>query len=296
MIPFRYDETKARFIACGESQELHHPLLVNWNIIGSCCNQCIYCYGADIKSCASCQTESEIKATIEHLAYIRPSAIVITGGEPLLHPKIQSIIEQISTFSHVILDTNGLLLEDATLQLCKEKKVHLRISLDSDVPTINEAIRKSSIPDSTETIKRLLSRCVAEKIHTTVQTVVTQKNLQVLDRLWAFLNDIGITHWRLLDVVTGETNRELAVSPEILTEMVKDFRTQSKSLCITYVDETRVNGNNIILVDPLGQYFYRSAQSIPKKTVDDNNPCKPRLEQLMQGLDIASHIKRYTMF
>lgn len=299
MNSFIYNKKTAKFIAESCSDNLDRPLLINWNIIGACCNRCTYCYGYDIRNYEAAFHEKEVDTIIAHLKEMRPIVVVITGGEPLLCDNIFYIIEKISAFANVILDTNGLLLTEEALLKLKENDTHLRISLDSDNPNINESIRVSSIANSTEKIKALIRLCVRHNLDFTVQTVVSSVNAETLPSLFSFLNAEGVKNWRLLDVVTDRDTKELSPSKEILESLnktVKGFASAAPDMFITYTDEKETKGNNIILINPKGQYLYRPAKENKKYFVSPEHPESPTLNQLLQKLDMKAHIKRYVYF
>ena len=91
---------------------LKHPLLINWNINGKCQNKCIYCFSNDYVSIPDILSESELNNIINCINSLKPLVVVISGGEPLLYPKLKYVLNNLTKFCYVILDTNGLYLDD----------------------------------------------------------------------------------------------------------------------------------------------------------------------------------------
>lgn len=295
---FIYDRKRAKFIVGQGSDCITSPLLINWNIIGDCCNSCAYCYGYDIRSHKTALREKELEEMLCHLESIHPLVLVITGGEPLLCDGIFYIVERISKFANVILDTNGLLLDEKTVKRLKESKLHLRISLDSDLSYINEKVRKSGVKNSTEKIKSAIKTCTLEGMDLTVQTVVSSVNIEHLGSLFTFLKETGVKNWRLLDVVTNPNCSNLSLTKKqerLLQEKVSEFINQAPDMFITYVNEKNTKDNNVILINPKGEYLYRPAGCAQKQFICKNDPKKPSLDQIMERLDVKAHIRRYVI-
>ncbi len=107
------------------------------------CNlACSYCYlscihiGEDMPLEVLYQALSRIKAT--------PREIILSGGEPTLNPHL--LLEAIKTIrerfpeARLSLQTNGTLLNERLIQVLKEYRVGLGLSLDGP-PEVNEALR-----------------------------------------------------------------------------------------------------------------------------------------------------------
>ena len=108
-------------------------------------------------SCAGCGRIRELKESACHslsaaecLAAVDESGaalISITGGEPLLHPDIVPIVDQILARKRgVTLCTNGLLLEKALLRLNPSSRLTLSVHLDGLAPTHDRIIGRP-VPD-----------------------------------------------------------------------------------------------------------------------------------------------------
>ena len=142
--------------------ELDYPLLINWTITGKCQNKCVYCYGDDIIQCNDITLKEDLEEIINHLRYINPRVIVVSGGEPLLHPQIQYILEHLS-FCDVIVDTNGLAISQDFFRHIKEN-THIRISIDSEKEEINGVLRKNKNSNATRTVINNIMQCVERNI------------------------------------------------------------------------------------------------------------------------------------
>ena len=80
---------------------------------------------------------------IDHLAKLGATLIMISGGEPLLHPDLEKIIARIRHHGRIAgMITNGYLLMPDRIQRLNEAKLdHLQISIDNVMP--DEVSKKS---------------------------------------------------------------------------------------------------------------------------------------------------------
>jgi MoaA/NifB/PqqE/SkfB family radical SAM enzyme len=111
-----------------------HPVLAHLVPIRRCNLSCTYCNEFD--SFSKPVPTPDLLRRIDHLANLGTAAIHLSGGEPMLHPDIDTLIERIS--NHGILAgllTNGYLLTVKRIQ--KFNKIgldHLQISVDNVNP------------------------------------------------------------------------------------------------------------------------------------------------------------------
>lgn len=103
------------------------------NITGRCNLKCIYCSSADFNNSYDMKRE-ELKYIIAQLEKHGALKIVITGGEPLLHPDFDWALSKFTRFSTVSVNTNGIFLKDHMKFLEKfefKKRISFNVSLDS---------------------------------------------------------------------------------------------------------------------------------------------------------------------
>ncbi|MFQ5752373.1 MAG: radical SAM protein [bacterium] len=111
-----------------------HPLLAHVVVTRRCNLSCTYCNEYD-KVSEPVQLAA-MKRRIESLAMLKTSAITCTGGEPLLHPEIYSIIESIRSHGIVAtIITNGYLLTEKRIKRFNDLGLNeLQISIDNIEP------------------------------------------------------------------------------------------------------------------------------------------------------------------
>ncbi len=118
-----------------------HPVQAQIIPMRRCNLACAYCNEYDDVSKAV--PKEEMFGRIDHLAGLGTTIIVISGGEPLLHPDLDEIIGRIR--SHGIIAgmiTNGYLLVPERIErLNRAGLEHLQISIDNVTP--DETSKKS---------------------------------------------------------------------------------------------------------------------------------------------------------
>jgi len=111
-----------------------HPMLVHIIPMRRCNLSCSYCNEYDD---VSKPVDTEIMfRRIGQLAELGTSIITISGGEPLMHPELESIIAEIRRRGMLAgLITNGYLLSRKRIQSLNEAGLeHLQISIDNVEP------------------------------------------------------------------------------------------------------------------------------------------------------------------
>jgi len=105
-----------------QARELRQPLFSTLEVTQSCNLKCKHCYNFDRLGPNSQVPQKFIeldfaKNIIDQLAHLGSLSLNITGGEPLLHPQLLSIIDHAKKNNfHLRLKTNGLLLSEDLAQ------------------------------------------------------------------------------------------------------------------------------------------------------------------------------------
>jgi MoaA/NifB/PqqE/SkfB family radical SAM enzyme len=139
----------------------------------------------------------ESRLALSLLEKIRPHNPVLnfTGGEPLLHPQLQFLIQKAKElqFYPIILSTNGLLIEKIIdiLPLVD----HLVISLDSLNADLNDMLFGASgvTQDIIANIKRCASLSRGSEFHMSLHSVISPETLGGIEDIVSFCELLGIT-------------------------------------------------------------------------------------------------------
>jgi MoaA/NifB/PqqE/SkfB family radical SAM enzyme len=136
------------------------PGVVTLELTDACCLECDYCYKS-----SGPKRQRYLEQPLHLLSYlhsIEVAAVELSGGEPLMHPQIDQILEMVcAEFDACSLLSNGILLREKHLEIMQggQAKTQVQISLDGpDAETVDRAV---GVPGSFERILssiRLLKR------------------------------------------------------------------------------------------------------------------------------------------
>jgi heme d1 biosynthesis protein len=133
--------------------------VVIWNLIRRCNLACQHCYSisADIDFPGELSTP-EIFATMDDLKGFGVPVLILSGGEPLLHPDIFEISRRAKAMGfYVGLSTNGTLIDEALLPRIEGVGYdYIGISLDGMRATHDRFRRKAGAYDASLAAVRLL--------------------------------------------------------------------------------------------------------------------------------------------
>lgn len=175
------------------------------------CNlNCRHCYLGPSRN--TDLSYEDIKRVLEEFESMQGLRVLVTGGEPILHPEFERINELLGSFRlRSILFTNGFSVPDETL---KNLKVHeIQISIDG-LEAAHDSLRgKGSFRRAVDTLKR----AQAKGFEVSVSTMVHTGNLRDFDEMDSMFRDLGIRDWTVdIPCVEGNLaeNRNFYLSPE----------------------------------------------------------------------------------
>ncbi|PPC75032.1 hypothetical protein C4K68_22670 [Pokkaliibacter plantistimulans] len=135
---------------------------------------------------------------IEDLAFIRKeSVMLISGGEPTLHPSFYEIVEKSAkNFKKVIINTNGLRFSQLR-KVIDLKNVSIQISLDGDEEAHNSIRGEGTFKKTLININKLSEL----GINVTIASTVTKHNINSFNKLDLALSDVSFLYWNVKRVV-----------------------------------------------------------------------------------------------
>lgn len=113
--------------------------VIDWKLIGTCNLRCLHCYGPP-KSERALPLE-QLLEVVSRFAEINPPWVVLTGGEPLIVPRIDSVMRRLKAAGiRIALSTNSSFFRrhQAVIEACVAS---LNIPLDGSTPRIHAASR-----------------------------------------------------------------------------------------------------------------------------------------------------------
>ena len=199
-IYYRYREDEFFAVANeGDSLSPSAPLGVGWVILGQCNLQCIHCYGnAEALPSRFLRGEAVMKVA-DRLVEAEVMRVVISGGEPLLHPDIFDVIQRlIDGRVSVVLGTNGTHITESKLENLRPC-TRVEVSLDGDTPRLNNGLRPSRALGGNAWLEtqRAIRLCVEGGIRLRVLTTLNRYNQNRIEALAGLLSEWGVRDWAL---------------------------------------------------------------------------------------------------
>jgi uncharacterized Fe-S cluster-containing radical SAM superfamily protein len=111
------------------------------------CNlACEYCCAESSPKAAARRLPVDLARTaVAEFAADGGREVMITGGEPFMHPSLGELVDAVTTWSPVTILTNGMIYERGarrkTLEELDRDRVALQISLDSSTPELHDRYR-----------------------------------------------------------------------------------------------------------------------------------------------------------
>jgi heme d1 biosynthesis radical SAM protein NirJ len=171
--------------------------VVIWNLIRRCNLACQHCYSisADVDFAGELTTP-EIFATMDDLRAFDVPVLILSGGEPLLHPDIDAIAARAKALGfYVGLSTNGTLIDDAMLpRIAAVGYDYVGISLDGIEATHDRFRRKAGAYAAS---LRALRLCRDAGLKVGVRFTLTQDNAHDLPRLLELIDEERIDKFYL---------------------------------------------------------------------------------------------------
>ncbi len=192
----------------------HAPLpslrYLELQVTNACNLRCKHCYIGNAPG--THLPPAIIRDVLREFEKMQGLRVLITGGEPLLHPAFEEINEMLPDFFlRKVLFTNGVLLKNGTL---KKLKVHeIQVSIDG-LEQAHDALRGAGTYErSLNAARQALDAGYA----VSVSTMVHAANLDDFDEMERQFKEMGIKEWTVdVPCVTGRLREHAAlqVRPE----------------------------------------------------------------------------------
>ncbi len=154
-----------------------------------------------------------IRSILEEFGEMQGLRLLITGGEPLLHPAFSGVNDFLPSFAvRKVLFTNGLLI---TGQLLRRLHVdEIQVSIDGLEPAHDALRGKGSFAKAVDAVRK----CLDAGVDVSVATMAHGKNLGDFPEMEMMFRELGIKDWTVdVPCITGRLadNPELIVPPEL---------------------------------------------------------------------------------
>jgi radical SAM protein with 4Fe4S-binding SPASM domain len=135
---------------------------------------------------------------VDELREMGGTGITLTGGEPLLHPRIRELLSYGGKHSAMSLLTNGVLLDKETASfLSGLENAHIQVSIDGSRKDIHDAIRgKGAFENALKGIGYLQEAGLGAKIN--LCATIMARNLSDLPQIIDLAGKLGVPGVRFL--------------------------------------------------------------------------------------------------
>lgn len=196
---------------CAGTVSRERKPIVVWNITRTCNLRCIHCYSDS----AAMQYPGELdweqmKAVVADLAAYKVPSVLLSGGEPMIHPRFNDLVELATRAGlKLTISTNGTLITRERAGFLKENKVaYVGISLDG-IGAIHDQFRgKEGAFDAAVRGFRLCHE-VGQK--TGLRLTLTRHNVQNIEAIMDFIEQENIRRACFYHLVPAGRGSELQV-------------------------------------------------------------------------------------
>lgn len=172
--------------------------LAHLDITEGCNIACTHCYQEPYLHQGEGLSVDQIRRVINELYWMNVESVIISGGEPLTRPDLFEIIDLIEQRYIRIQDilTNGMLITEETIEEIRSLRnsPNIVVSLNGLTPDSDDEIRGHG---TNEACERGLERVANSEIEAHVCSVATTLNLNELPEMYEYLQDLGVSRWRI---------------------------------------------------------------------------------------------------
>ncbi len=173
------------------SSRARKPIVV-WNISRTCNLRCVHCYADSHAEIYPGELDWEqCCRVIDDLADYGVPALLLSGGEPLLHPQLPKLLERATERGlKVTISTNGTRITPAYAALFKKLGVaYVGISLDG-IGDVHDKFR--GVPGAFEAAIRGFKLCEQVGQKTGLRLTLTRNNVQSMEQILDFIEQEDI--------------------------------------------------------------------------------------------------------
>ena len=205
------------------------------HLLGRCNLRCAHCYMNGAPDRTERLDIDDVLEAIGECAALGIGSLYVTGGEPLLHPGAERVLDAAARVKGLktTLSTNATRLTERTAMRCGELGIKLNVSIDGDAAH-HDAFRKHR--GAFATAWRGVDRAVAAGCEVSIISTITQRNLHMVPQLAAWALEHGARTFRaqpLLKLGRGEgiaDDRLTAQQLDFLIMVVSDLAIRHKPL------------------------------------------------------------------
>lgn len=250
--------------------ENHQLLNVCLELTYRCNERCIHCYVDTPSDIASELKIQDYKMLLDELHEMGCMGILITGGEPSLHPDFLSIVAYAKEIGLLVdIYTNGLAIDNETIdRLTMLKPNSISFSFYGGTAKVHDLI--TGVTGSFEKSLRTMMICKCAGLDTYIKTVVMKQNVQDYEELLKWGKRLGVKVTSSLSVMPGNRGKKAdsfrlmnLETYQTVLEMEYDYHIYSADQDMPErVEYICASGLNTLSVDPFGNIYPCNANPV----------------------------------
>ena len=204
----------------------------------ACNNACPHCYNEAGRFTMQSLSLADWQRVLDTLAGIGVPHIILTGGEPTLHPDLTRIIHYADQLGLVVgMNTNGRLLaqKPITQAIAGAGLNHVQVTLESWDPDVHDSMVNA--PGAFHQTVKGIENAVACGLHTITNTTITRQNQhQALDTI-DFIYSLGLRTFAMNGTIYAGGGRAdpSAIPSEEMAALLDSVRDRAETLNMRFL-------------------------------------------------------------
>lgn len=193
------------------------PFTIAWEVTRACAYACVHCRADALHTpdLHELNTEEALRL-IDRLAEFGSPILVFTGGDPMMRRDLHELIAYATQkgLRCSLTPTATALPTTARLEKVRDAGIR-RIALSLDAPRLEIHDHFRQVPGSWQRTMDILHRAQAIGLSVQVNTTVAKHNVDILEEMIPFLQEVGAVQWSLFFLVpTGRAQASNMISAE----------------------------------------------------------------------------------
>lgn len=193
------------------------PFTIAWEVTRACAYACVHCRADAMHTPDPNELNTEeAMHLIDRLADFGSPILIFTGGDPMMRKDLYDLIAYATQkgLRCSLTPTATALPTTARLEKVRDAGIRrIALSLDAPTPEIHDDFRQ--VKGSWQRTMDILRRAQQVGISVQVNTTVARHNVDILDQMIPFLQEVGAVQWSLFFLVpTGRAQASNMISPE----------------------------------------------------------------------------------
>lgn len=193
------------------------PFTIAWEVTRACAYACVHCRADAMHTPHpnELNTEEALRL-IDRLTEFGSPILIFTGGDPMMRKDLHELIAYAAQkgLRCSLTPTATALPTTARLEKVRDAGIR-RIALSLDAPSAEIHDNFRQVKGSWQRTMDILRRAQAIGVSVQVNTTVSKHNVDILDEMIPFLQEVGAVQWSLFFLVpTGRAQAKNMISPE----------------------------------------------------------------------------------